>query len=698
MLPVVDRLVAARRRGERRHDAGAVAPGGGRRGARRRQRRVRRPGRRRDVRGRRRDRRRLRGDALARARRRHGRARRLRRRGRRRAPGARRARRRAARRRACATSQVVLDPGLGLREARRQQLAAARAARPSCVGGRLPGAGRREPQAVPRAPARAAPTATPAPPLARDRATAAVSALAAAAGAWCVRVHEVAASADAVRVAAAWQAARVRGRRASRTRRAGAWTRTRGPEGAPVTTHDEAGTRRQRAPARPDPADGIDRDRLPRGLRARAPRRPDVRRRRRGAPRHAPRRRRRRPRAHRCTTACSPSRWPRCSRASPVDLIETVAERIAATVLAFRRSSPSTSPCTSRRRRSPCRSATSSSPSTATGRSCPRPSRTAARRRAVAARSTRRASSPVDAAAHRARRRCYPPSRRRRRAVGGRCPTPSAELAPPVAAHARAVDRPTVVRRAVCGGPARRRADEPVDVGARDRREPRLAAGHAAPGGRRPRRDAGHRGLDVSPLARTAAVGEPDQPDFLNAVVLAQHHALAARPAARRAGHRAPARSGAARALGSADARRRHRRVRLDARRDRGPRAAAPAGARARVRPRAVGAGRPHAVLPGLGGGPVAALAATAPDRDGVRWLALDWLTAPVPGRTTRRGRREHRAGRPGAGRVMRRTRWQTLAAARRRGGAAVTWIVLRVAGRPRRRAAARARGSWRPW
>lgn len=34
----------------------------------------------------------------------------------------------------------------------------------------------------------------------------------------------------------------------------------------------------------------------------------------------------------------------------------------------------------------------------------------------------------------------------------------------------------------------------------------------------------------------------------------------------------------------------------------------------------------PDAVLPGLGGGPVAALAATAPDRDGVRWLAVDWL------------------------------------------------------------------------
>lgn len=48
----------------------------------------------------------------------------------------------------------------------------------------------------------------PAPPAARDRATAAVSALAAAAGAWCVRVHDVPGSADAVRVAQAWAAAR----------------------------------------------------------------------------------------------------------------------------------------------------------------------------------------------------------------------------------------------------------------------------------------------------------------------------------------------------------------------------------------------------------------------------------------------------------------------------------------------------------
>lgn len=54
----------------------------------------------------------------------------------------------------------------------------------------------------------AGPDGAPAEPAARDDATAAVSALAAAAGAWAVRVHEVRASADAVRVAAAWVSAR----------------------------------------------------------------------------------------------------------------------------------------------------------------------------------------------------------------------------------------------------------------------------------------------------------------------------------------------------------------------------------------------------------------------------------------------------------------------------------------------------------
>jgi len=47
----------------------------------------------------------------------------------------------------------------------------------------------------------------PRPPRERDAATAAVSVLAAAAGAWAVRVHDVRATADAVRVEAAWRAA-----------------------------------------------------------------------------------------------------------------------------------------------------------------------------------------------------------------------------------------------------------------------------------------------------------------------------------------------------------------------------------------------------------------------------------------------------------------------------------------------------------
>ena len=53
----------------------------------------------------------------------------------------------------------------------------------------------------------AAPDGTPRPFDECDAATVAISALAAAAGAWCVRVHQVPANADAVRVAAAWRAA-----------------------------------------------------------------------------------------------------------------------------------------------------------------------------------------------------------------------------------------------------------------------------------------------------------------------------------------------------------------------------------------------------------------------------------------------------------------------------------------------------------
>ncbi len=56
----------------------------------------------------------------------------------------------------------------------------------------------------------AGPDGVPVPPAERDRATAAVSALAAAAGAWCLRVHDVPGTADAVRVAEAWTRAGAR--------------------------------------------------------------------------------------------------------------------------------------------------------------------------------------------------------------------------------------------------------------------------------------------------------------------------------------------------------------------------------------------------------------------------------------------------------------------------------------------------------
>ncbi|WP_407344659.1 2-amino-4-hydroxy-6-hydroxymethyldihydropteridine diphosphokinase [Pengzhenrongella phosphoraccumulans] len=139
-------------------------------------------------------------------------------------------------------------------------------------------------------------------------------------------------------------------------------------------------------------------------------------------------------------------------------------------------------------------------------------------------------------------------------------------------------------------------------------------------------------GLDVdavSPLARTAPVGGPDQADFLNAVVLART-TLAPRALLR-----------AIHAVEDAHGRQRDEHW--------GPRTLdvdlivygttlavtedlelphPRAHERAFVlQPWAQIA--PDAVLPGLGGGPVAALAATAPDRDGIRWLALDWWATP---------------------------------------------------------------------
>jgi dihydropteroate synthase len=56
----------------------------------------------------------------------------------------------------------------------------------------------------------AGPDGAPRPFAENDDATVAVTALAAAAGAWCVRAHQVPGNADAVRVAAAWRAAATR--------------------------------------------------------------------------------------------------------------------------------------------------------------------------------------------------------------------------------------------------------------------------------------------------------------------------------------------------------------------------------------------------------------------------------------------------------------------------------------------------------
>ena len=53
----------------------------------------------------------------------------------------------------------------------------------------------------------AGPDGTPRPVGGREEATVAITALAAMSGAWCVRVHQVPANADAVRVAAAWRGA-----------------------------------------------------------------------------------------------------------------------------------------------------------------------------------------------------------------------------------------------------------------------------------------------------------------------------------------------------------------------------------------------------------------------------------------------------------------------------------------------------------
>jgi dihydropteroate synthase len=97
---------------------------------------------------------------------------------------------------------VVLDPGIGFSKTGEQNWAVLAGLE------RLHGLGR--PLLVGTSRKRflgtllAGPDGEPQPPEERDDATAATSALAAAAGAWCVRVHAVPPTLDAVRVAARW--------------------------------------------------------------------------------------------------------------------------------------------------------------------------------------------------------------------------------------------------------------------------------------------------------------------------------------------------------------------------------------------------------------------------------------------------------------------------------------------------------------
>lgn len=100
-----------------------------------------------------------------------------------------------------ASSQITVDPGLGFAKTPEENWALLHAL-PEFIAGEYPvlvGASRKRFLTAIRAERGLGHS-----PIDADPATAAVTALAAQAGAWCVRVHEVAVSRDAVDVAAAW--------------------------------------------------------------------------------------------------------------------------------------------------------------------------------------------------------------------------------------------------------------------------------------------------------------------------------------------------------------------------------------------------------------------------------------------------------------------------------------------------------------
>jgi dihydropteroate synthase len=119
-----------------------------------------------------------------------------------------------------AADRVIVDPGLGFSKGAEHDLALlARLDRLLALGHPLLVAASRK-RFLGRV--LAAPDGAPPPARERDAATAAVSALAAQAGAWAVRVHEVRATADAVRVTHAIEQARTADTTPSQARAHGA--------------------------------------------------------------------------------------------------------------------------------------------------------------------------------------------------------------------------------------------------------------------------------------------------------------------------------------------------------------------------------------------------------------------------------------------------------------------------------------------
>ncbi|MDN3026275.1 dihydropteroate synthase [Streptomyces sp. S.PB5] len=151
-----------------------------------------------------------------------------------------------------APDRIVVDPGLGFsKDAEHDLVLLAHLDRLLTLGHPLLVAASRK-RFLGRVLA-ADPQAAPPPARERDAATAAVSALAAHAGAWAVRVHEVRATADAVRVARAVEGARESGNAPGTDLASGARTTENAP-GAITTSGAHAPTHTPRTPGTPGPS------------------------------------------------------------------------------------------------------------------------------------------------------------------------------------------------------------------------------------------------------------------------------------------------------------------------------------------------------------------------------------------------------------------------------------------------------------